>query len=279
MDTYRKPIKACPEQRSLRAPVRALLKRGARGDIDGFLALVELYFDLISEHLHLCHLGPDDALQKTETILREGWKHLPCFKRLSDWERFLAHSLMAVEVGGTGSPGALRLQSLVELDSDAKFALIAFDLENWSYPWLSLALRIPPRHLRSILFTVRCRLLQIELDHIPRRLRQCLELVSADLDGQLSSGQQKQLLRKLCASEEAKDFKSHWLAFRCQLIELRQQIRLGTEVRDDFLRNLALQLASEDMVRPSLTARLRNLFSYSELDEVEAAPNDFHFGR
>lgn len=279
MDTYCKPIKACPEQRALRAPVRALLKRGARGQVDGFIALAGLYFDLISEHLSLCNHDSADALHKTEQLLREGWKHLPCFKRLSDWERFLTQSLLSVEVGGTGSQGALRFPALIELEGDSKFALIAFDLENWSYPWLSLALRVAPKELREILFQVRCRLLQINLDHTPRRLRQCLELVSADLDGQLSTSQQKHLVQKLCASEEAKAFKSHWLAFRCQLIELRQQIRLQPEVRDDFLQNLAVSLASEDMVRPSLTARFRNMFSYSELEIAGTAPTELHLDR
>lgn len=279
MEKYNKPIKACPERRSLRAPVRALLKCGARGQTDAFLALSGLYFDLISEHLYLCNLDRKEALHKAERILLEGWKQLPAFKRLSDWERFLACSLMSAQISGVFSREGPRPQALVELDSQAKFALIAFDLENWSYPWLSLALRVQPRDLKNILFQARCRLLGIDLSLTSRKLRGCLELVSADLDGQLSVAQQRQLLKKLCACQETKAFKSGWLDFRCQLIELRQQIRLQPEERDDYLNDLGQQLAPEDMVRPSFAARVRNIFSFRELESPEVVPSDFRYGR
>lgn len=279
MKKYSKPLKACPECRSSRAPVRALLKQAAHGEREAYLTLAGLYFDLISEHLYLCNYDRRSALQKTELLLRDGWKNLPYLKRLSDWERFLARSLMAMPVSDTYAGEGQRPRALVELDGEAKFALIAFDLENWSYPWLSLALRMPPRDLKEILFETRCRLLQVNLPEIKRPLRRCLELVSADLDGQLKTSQKRQLLGTLCSCEKTKAFKSNWLDYRCQLIELRQQIRLQSEERDRFLQELGNHLVCEEMAHPTRSARFRNLFSFRELETTELISGDFRFER
>lgn len=260
--------------------MRALLKRGARGDTEAYLGLAGLYFDLVSEHLYLCNVDRAEALQQTESILIDGWRQLPFLKRLSDWERFLARNLMAIRVNRLSANNGPRPQELVELEADAKFALIAFDLESWSYPWLSLALRVQPQDLRKILLEARCKLLNIDLSATPDSIQRCLSLVSADLDGQLKTSQKRRLLEKLCSCEETKNFKSRWLDYRCRLIELRQQIRLQTEDRDRFLHDLGEALIADEMLRPSITARVRNLFSFRDLTpEVTSAPHDFRFSR
>lgn len=279
MEKYSNPLKACPECRTSRARVRALLKRGARGDTEAYLGLAGLYFDLVSEHLYLCNVDRAEALQQTESILLDGWRQLPFLKRLSDWERFLARNLIAIRVNRISEHGP-RPQELVELEADAKFALIAFDLESWSYPWLSLALRVQPQDLRKILLEARCKLLNINFSATSGSIQRCLSLVSADLDGQLKSSQKRLLLEKLCSCEETKSFKSRWLDYRCRLIELRQQIRLQTEDRDRFLHDLSEALIADEMLRPSITARVRNLFSFRDLTpEVTSAPRDFRYGR
>lgn len=281
METYSKPLNACPERRALRAPVRALLRRGACGEIEPYVTLAGLYFDIVSEHLYLCNLDRPEALKAAEILLRDGWKQLPFLKRLSDWERFLACSLMSVETSSVYSGEGPRPQALLDLESRAKFALIAFDLEDWSYRWLSLALRIHPMELRRILFEARCQLLNIDLKTTPKRLRRSLELVSADLDGQLGAHQRKSVLSQLCTCEKTKDFKSRWLDYRCELIELRQQIRLQPEERETFLKTLAHNVAFEKMSRPSVAARIRNFFSFKDLENTAlvSAQRDFRFGR
>lgn len=260
--------------------MRALLRQAARGDRQAYVALAAEYFDLISEHLYLCNFDRADSLQKAESLLRDAWRHLPYLKRLSDWERFLAARLMEVEVGSTYSREGRRPQALVELESEAKFALIAFDLEKWSYHWLSLALRVPPVELRETLFKARCKLLNLDLSTASRKTRRCLERISADLDGQLTDLQRRQVLQNVCSDEAAKNFKSHWLDYRCHLIEMRQQIRFETHERDAFLESVVKDLSLEGMLRPSILTRLRNLFSFQQLPSPKMIPagRDLRYG-
>lgn len=257
--------------------MRALLKRAAKGETDAYLTLTSSYFDLICEHLYLCNIDPPAALQQIEILLREGWKRLPYLKRLSDWERFVAGNLMAIPLSSAYSKRGGRPQALIELDRNAKFALIAFDLENWSYQWLALALRVRPKDLQSILFEARCKLLEINLTQTSGKLRRCLAFISADLDGQLKPGQQRQALRKLHACAETKTFKSRWLDYRCHLIEIRQQIRLQPKERDAFLDGLCRDLVLEEMLRPTLLARFRNVFSFQELPHQNVIPANGDF--
>lgn len=279
MGIFNKPVTACHGLRSSRAPARALLKRARAGETGAYQDLAAPYFDLLSEHLYLCNLDRPEALRKMEALLREAWKRLPSFKRLSDWEYFLAQSLMAVEVRVSYSRDEERPQTLLDLGRKTKFALIAFDLENWSYRWLSLALRVQPKELAGILFEARCRLLKIAPSGAAKKSGRGLALVSADLDGQLKPSHRRQAMKKLCACDATRSFKSHWLAYRCQLIEMRQQIRFSAEERDSFLAELARNLDFEEMLRPSLLTRLRNMFSFQESLREDVMPRrDFRYG-
>lgn len=280
MGIFRKPVFSGSSPAPSRAPLRTLLRRAAKGETGAYLALVRPYFDLISEHLYLCNYDRAATLHEAEFLLHEGWKRLPYLKRLSDWEHFLARNLTTIEVNASYSRETGRPQALVELERQSKFALIAFDLENWGYRWLSLALRVEPRELRNILFETRCILLGIDLSRTKPGLRRCLALISAGLDGQLTHKQQRQALRQVCTCEQTKDFKSRWLDFRCHLIEKRQQIRLPEAERDLFLERLSQHLFPEEMLRPSLLARFRNLVSFRELPPRRIIPGrgDFSYG-
>jgi len=248
---------------STRAPARLLLRRAAHGDKEAFLGLSEAYFNLVSEHLYLCNLDREDALTRAENIFREGWVRLPYMKRLADWERFLARSLVAVPVDAQRSTEGRRPRALVDLDAPTKFALTAFDLENWSYHWLARALESDERELAALLFDARCSLLSFETGSFPRKKRAFLQQVSLDLDGQVTPRQRQQILRKLCCSAEAKDFKSQWLDYRCHLIEMRQQVRLQPAERENFLRNVGARLSPTDMLRPPFFRRMKSLIGFS----------------
>lgn len=277
MGIFNKPVTACHGLRSSRAPLRNLLRRAAKGETDAYFALTSAYFDLICEHLYLSNIDPPDTLQQAEKILREGWRRLPCLKRLSDWERFIATHLMAIPVSPAYSQRGRRPQALIELERKPKFALIAFDLENWSYRWLALSLRVPPKELQAILFEARCKLLEINLAATPKKVRRCLALISADLDEQLTPGKQRQALKKLHACDDTKAFKSRWLDYRCHFIEFRQQIRLQPKDRDTFLDGLCRDLVLEEMIRPTLFARFRNLFSFQEFPPRTVIPANGDF--
>lgn len=252
--------------------MRALLKRASRGETDAYLGLADVYFNLVTEYLYLCNLDEGETIQKAELLLREGWMRLPYLKRLSDWERFLARSLMAVEPKRPVPVEDNSRKRLVELDPHAKFALVAFELENWGYKWLTRALRLEPRELARLLFRTRCQLIGRKPDQSGRKLRLFLEQVSVDLDGQLPPRQRRNFLRKLCSCDEAKAFKSQWLDYRCQLIEVRQQVRLQPETRDSVLVRIAASLSLEEMLRPPLLRRIRILFASAELSAEEVLP-------
>lgn len=280
MGIFTKPVTACHGPRSLRRPRRALLRRASKGETDAYYALAAEYVNLISEYLYLCNLDRTEVLQKMDLLLREGWQRLPYLKRLSDWERFITTSLLAVPVSPTYSAQGARPQALMELDPQHKFALVAFDLESWDYRWLALALRVHPKDLTNVLFAARCRLLEIDLGRTPRKLRRCLALVSANFDGQLNPAQQRQAVKKLCDCDQTRAFKSRWLDHRCHLIEIRQQIRLQPAEQDDFLDGLCRDLILEEMMRPSLVTRFRNLISFGVLPGSETMPTnrDFRYG-
>jgi hypothetical protein len=260
--------KACRAAGSIRAAARQLLKRAGRGESEAFLTLTEAYFNLVTEYLYLSNLDHAEAIARTEELFLTGWKRLPYMKKLGDWEHFLARSLMGVTVDPGQSTEGRRPRTLVDLEPQTKFALIAFDLENWSYKWLSLALDLEETDVRKILFRGRCRLLEIDIARKPRKTRHFLEQVSADLDGQVTPRQRQAILRKLCCSAEAKEFKSHWLDYRCHLIEMRQQIRLSPEAREEALQRIAARLSPEDMLRPTLFLRLRHLFGSAPPPDV-----------
>lgn len=280
MGIFSRLPKACRGPSSFRASARLLLKGAARGDTTAFTRLAEVYFNLATEYLYLCNCDQEEAVKRATGILSEGWMRLPYLKRLEDWERFLACSLMDVEVSEGRSTEGRRPKALVGLGSRAKFALIAFDLENWSYRCLSEVLDIKEKELSRLLFRARCALLDLDLDGETRKIRHFLEDVSADLDGQLTPRQRRQMLRKLCGSAEGKEFKSHWLDYRCHLIEMRQQIRIQPEMRQSVLDQLSHQLSPEQMLHPPLLLRLRKLLFPSPAFQgpIIRGPRDLRYG-
>lgn len=267
---FLKPVKAGNPRRTRRRPIRMLLHRAATGDTDAYAELTGAYFDLIIEYVSLCNIGQEETIRRTEILLCEGWQRLPYLKRLSDWERFLTTALLAIPNEKISSSTKYP-QELLRLAPQQKFALIASGFENWSHPWLALALRVEPRELRQILLETRCRLLQINRDSLPKKTRQNLVLISANFDEQLTAAQQQNALQIVSDCEVTRTFKSSWLALFCKLIEIRQQIRLPEEERNEFLQRVCRGLRHEKMLRPSLASRIRNLISFDDLPATDPA--------
>ncbi len=260
MGFFDKLLSACGQTDCMRA-TRILLKKATRGETGCFAELADGYFHLLTEYLYLCNFDQREAEQRTCEILREGWLRLPFMKSLGDWETFLARSLMAVEPDPERSTEGRRPSALIALDPRAKFALVAFDLENWPYKSLSLALGMKERELSRLIFQGRCRLIEMDVAAQTRKVRHFLEQVSADLDGQSTPRQRQAVHRKMCHSAEAKTFKAQWLDYRCHLIEMRQQVRLQPEKQQAILEQLCTRLSSEEMLRPPFFLKIRRLFS------------------
>ena len=119
------------------------------------------------------------------------------------------------------------------------------------------------RELARLIFQGRCRLIDYDLASEPRKTRHLLELVSGDLDDQLTPRQHQILIRKMCRSTEARTFKSQWLDYRCHLIEMRQQVRLQPEEQQALLEKLCADLSLEEMLRPPFLLRVRRIFTPS----------------
>lgn len=247
----------------MRATTRIFLRRAGRGDTDAFYQLTEGYFNLLAEYLYLCNLDRAESEAKIEEIFREGWMRLPFMTRLVDWEVFLARSLMPIKVDTERSTEGRRPSTLVALDPRAKFALVAFDLENWDYKYLSFALGMKERELSRLIFQGRCRLIDFDVASEPRKVRQILEQVSSDLDGKITTRQRQAIPHKMCRSSEARTFKSQWLDYRCHLIEMRQQVRLEPEEQQAILESLCAHLSLEEMLRPPFLLRIRRIFAPS----------------
>ncbi len=254
-----------PHSREGRTELRRLLRRAVRGDADAFVLLAAPYCDLITEFVALCGIDDEEPLRaKTREVHHEIWKYLPFMHRVSDFERLLATTLFSVRPRESSTVGEACPGELQNLDPREKFALLARDFEGWDYGWTATALRVSRRELGEILVSVRCRLLGIDLDALDKESASCIRKLSLDLDGRNVARETQKICRNLARLPKAKAFKSEWLNLRCELIELRQQIRLPEETKQTILEALVPELRSEAMIRVPLLERFTSRLSFRQ---------------
>lgn len=256
---------------SFRAPIRKQLKLARKGDLHAYRLLAAPYFNLVTEYLFFCNWNRDEVLRQAEWVFRETWKRLPYLKRLSDWEQVLASTLIRVAEAPVRPSSIERPERLGAIQAKKRFAIVAFDLENWSYHWLGLAIRQTPDEVGQTLFRARCALLDFDANRENHSIQRLLRQVSEDIDGRASPRKRGQIQQRLARNPIARDFKCRWLEIRCNLIELRQQVRFSHDERCVFLAALE-NLSREEMMRPPLTARARNLVSFTGAPPPEMAP-------
>ncbi len=219
------------------------------------MELTEPYLYLILEFLATRGYGAaTERLEKAAELLRETWKFLPFMHRVADVEHYLATALFSVPSRSEASWETLN-QRLLELDPRQAFALIARDFENWDYRHVAAALRISRRELSEVLVTVRCRLLEIDLDSLEPSAAACVRRLSLDLDGQQRAREKHRICQQIITLPQAREFKSEWLELRCGLIEYRQQVRMADEERKDFLRAAVSGLSTAQMIQVPMLER------------------------
>ena len=252
-----------------RTILRRKMRLAGQGDQKAFLPLLEHYLDLVCEYLYLSgYTENQELLDETSEIFLAAWECLPFTLRLSDFERILALRLTNTPTESAAPSNPLE-KRLFQLKSDARFILVSYEMEGWHPFWVSLALREPKSDFSDALIGLRCRLCDMNFDLLNRRARQCLRYVAHDLDVGITIKRRAALCEEVQKLGEIKNFKGEWLAFRCELIDLRQQIRLSPEERKEFLGALEDRLLNRDRLRPQLVQRLCNHLSFDHLPDLK----------
>ena len=247
--------------------LRRKMRLAGQGDQKAFLPLLEHYLDLVCEYLYLSgYTGKQELLGETSEVFLAAWECLPFTLRLSDFERILALRLTNTPTISAAPSNPLE-KRLFQLKSDARFILVSYEMEGWHPFWVSLALREPKSDFSDALIGLRCRLCDMNFDLLNPRARQCLRYVAYDLDFGITIKRRAALCEEVQKLGAIKNFKGEWLAFRCELIELRQQIRLSPKDRKEFLGEQENRLLNRDRLRPQLVQRLCNHLSFDHLPD------------
>jgi hypothetical protein len=252
---------------STRSDTRSRLRLARHGDLDAFLSIAERYFDLVAEMLALAgHGSPGKRRETALEVFLSIWKVLPQARRVADLERMLAARLIALAPTADWQPEGL-VGSLANLSPEARFALVAREMEDWPRRSLRLSLRLTDAAVDRLLLSARCELVGTRFDLMEGRIRRVITQVHRGFEEQLADSAQRRLTAALAKEPAARDFKAGWLACRCELIELRQQIRWDRSDRNRLLEQLAGSARETRRERVSLLGQLVNGLSFSRLPE------------
>jgi hypothetical protein len=247
----------------LRKELRGYLHLARRGDQEAYIKLSRHYLNLITEYVSCT--GYESNLSKSEAVrdvVIGVWQTLPYTSRLSDFERTLVLNLLRLKPQKSSKTDDEKIAFLRSVDPTSRFILIAHEMENWKYPAISLATRISNVEIEPIIFDLRSQLLKFHFDNISVSSKNLIRQINKDLNGKLSLRSSRRLCRKTTHDDSAKEFKCRWLTFRCELVELRQQIRFNNTQRERFLQQLIPFLVDHHMRKPRLHERLLNQISF-----------------
>ncbi|TVR51050.1 MAG: hypothetical protein EA425_08050 [Puniceicoccaceae bacterium] len=247
---------------------RSLLRRARGGDDAAFGELAGLYLDLTCEVLYLNGFtSQTDRLRYAEMILLRLWKFLPYTRRLSDFERFLALHLQQHRAPLRNRLADDNHRLLAKLHPAQKFLIVAREFDNWTHRALRFALHASCADIRESLLKVRCHLLRVNFELLPTHEKRLLRALNLDLEGALSSRASRRLQKSLAAAEPIRRFKADWLTRRCELIELRQDMRLPADLQLSFLHQLRSRLRHQPMVRPGWITSLVTHLTFARLPQ------------
>lgn len=255
---------------SPRRPLKALLHRAARGDREAFGDLFEAYSHLASEALALSGYTGAGREKALRWVFAELWSRLAYARRLSDFER-----LLAVVVSGLPQhplagdlPQAALAAKLAALPPLHRFGLLAREMENWPLRYVSLAIRLPLPRLQEELLRLRCILCEIPLERQRPGVRAALQRLSRYFDERVHRQGLDASLRR---EPRALAFHGAWLERRCELVELREELRLAAEERAALRTQLLHHLPEpQQRRRPGLFARLRNALRFGAYPGLQA---------
>ncbi len=248
-----------------RSKIRALLKKGSRGNVYAFTQAVSHYSNFLSEYLFLAGVtDPEERSARIEKLLADCWRYLPYTKRVSDFERFLLVQLERLDFDCR-----LRLdephQTLENLSHEERFLLAARVFEGWSFKSLRLALRCSKRELSVDLMRLKCKLTGFKTHMLKaRELFQVLR-VSDLLEGQYDDKAARKVEQELASQYHAHQFKADWLSYRCELADLRLQMIGDEDENEALIGRVAALLKQQPMEQPSFSDSVINQFSFIRL--------------
>ncbi len=261
----RSAISAAGQSLSERRLIRSLLRKASRGNALAFVQAAAHYVNFISEYLYLA--GTTDSTERlfqTQKILRDCWRYLPYTRRVSDFERFLQVSL---ERHQANKHSALPVSHAVlgQLDHRERFLLAARTLESWTHKSLRLALRCSSQELSVSLMELKCKLVSFDSKLLRKEEQEQVQHVSDLLEGVLSCNAARSVEKQLGSQYHAHQFKADWLAYRCELADLRLTMIPSSAEKSELSERVIQLIKQQPMERPGLADSLINQISFVRL--------------
>ncbi len=260
---------ATPERKAS----RALLKQAKTGDAEAYLALSAHYMDLALIYFGGClHEPVETRFARVAQVFTALWQHLPYAERLSDFEYMLASALLdnAPENGSITSAEAL-VTKLRLLSPRNRFALIAYEFENWPLRWVALLMRIRTRALHGILSEARCELCGVSWESLAEEERECLEAISISLAKSPNLRANKELCRRISTFPRVSEIKALWLELRPELVEVRHRYLPESSDREQLLGNILKSVQSAPMSQPPLMDRVVNTVHFARHAKIKVS--------
>lgn len=259
----RKSVRRATTDLSVERPkIRALLKKGSRGNVYAFLQAASYYTNFISEYLYLCGLTEVASRHfRVQQLLSDCWRYLPYTRRVSDFERFLFVQLERVEIASElrlGEPHT----ALNTLSHNERFLLTARVFEGWTFKSLKLASRSSKSEIASDLMRLKCKLTGFKTHMLKTQELFQVQRVSDLLEGQYSDKAARKVEQELATQYHAHQFKADWLSYRCELADLRLEMLLGEDDNAQLIDRVAQMLKQQPMQQPKLSESVINQISF-----------------
>jgi hypothetical protein len=252
---------------------RAHLKQAKTGDAEAYLALCVHYLDLALVYFGGClHESVETRFARVEQVFTALWQHLPYAERVSDFEFMLASALIdnAPENGPLASSEAL-VTKLRLLAPESRFALIAYEFENWPLRWVALLMRVRPRSMHRLLSEARCELCGVSWESLAEEERLCLEAVSFSLDNSPNLRANKELSQRVSTYPRVGEIKALWLELRPELVEVRHRYLPVAPDRERLMGNILKSAQTAPMSKPPFMDRVVNTVHFARHARIKVS--------
>lgn len=249
---------------------RMQLKAAKNGNAEQFLCLAATYIDLTT-----CYLGASfsekesERNARTENVFVALWQQLAYAERLSDFEFILASLLFKNTSSGasiTSKSAIVRKMRLLE--PKVRFALIAYELENWPLRWVSLLMRLKPSELHAILAEARCELCGVSWESLALDERKCLQQISQSQDKYPNIQTNKQLKNRTAIYPRISNIRAQWLELKPELVEVKMRYKSNLINRELILKNLLESTNQTSFIKPAIVDRMVNTMNFSRHSKI-----------
>ena len=254
-----------PSSKAERTQIRQLIKKAANGNLTAFVQASSLYLDLFSEYLYLLgYTNSVDRLYETQKLLAETWRYIPYTRRVSDFERFIQIQLeRRKETSSLDLPAPH--ENLSKLSHKERFLLVSRAFESWDIKALHLSLRVKKTEVSRDLMLLKSRLIGFRNSMLKQHQQAQVQQLSDLLEGELSSKAARNIEKEIAHNFHVLRFKAEWLAYRCELVELRQEMIFSPEEKSELKERLTVHLKKAPTEQPKLSDNIINQFSFVRL--------------